>query len=467
MSTKLVHTIKTCRELLFNSRLTIPNYQRPYKWNRTNVNQLIDDILLFQEKSAYRIGTIVIHKKETQENTNGLSETLDIVDGQQRMVTLTILAHELLKTDTTKKYIEKSSADLSLKEYDTSNDITQNNIKLNQKLIRNRIKEFDAQSIDFLMNKCEFVYIALSNISEAFQFFDSQNSRGKDLDPHDLLKAYHLRNMAHNTERERYKMVEEWENVADDLHTVFANYLFKIRKWSKRRPGLNFSKAKIDVFKGISMVETNHFPFTQPYRINHFYTCEFNQGMHAKIIQEEQSYPFQIDQVIINGKRFFEYTTYYSHKIKLVEALIWTPIEKRKATDELCFDLTNETTKTILTALHDYYANNNRQGDDYLRNLLNCSLLYYMDKFGNYKLDKALTKMFIWTYKLRVERYAVREVSVDNHAREWNGMFKMIREAVEPGEILHAAHPEITDRPDDKLVKNAKPFKKVFFEIYG
>ena len=36
------------------------------------------------------------------------------------------------------------------------------------------------------------VEVVLQDISEAFQFFDSQNARGKDLEPHDLLKAYHL-----------------------------------------------------------------------------------------------------------------------------------------------------------------------------------------------------------------------------------------------------------------------------------
>ena len=30
-------------------------------------------------------------------------------------------------------------------------------------------------------------------LAEAFQLFDSQNNRGKSLEPHDLLKAYHLR----------------------------------------------------------------------------------------------------------------------------------------------------------------------------------------------------------------------------------------------------------------------------------
>lgn len=44
-------------------------------------------------------------------------------------------------------------------------------------------------------NLLEVVVITVEKQEEAFQLFDSQNSRGKALYPHDLLKAYHLREM--------------------------------------------------------------------------------------------------------------------------------------------------------------------------------------------------------------------------------------------------------------------------------
>ena len=53
--------IISVKELLENSKLQIPDYQRPYKWNIKNVNQLLDDIILHTNKSAYRIGRIVFH----------------------------------------------------------------------------------------------------------------------------------------------------------------------------------------------------------------------------------------------------------------------------------------------------------------------------------------------------------------------------------------------------------------------
>lgn len=41
---------------------------------------------------------------------------------------------------------------------------------------------------EFVENRCELIVVVTSDVSEAFQFFDSQNARGKALYPHDLLK---------------------------------------------------------------------------------------------------------------------------------------------------------------------------------------------------------------------------------------------------------------------------------------
>ena len=71
------------QKLIEITNLKIPEYQRPYKWTIKNVNQLIDDIFLFKDNKSYRFGTIVLHK-ENKDNR----EILNIVDGQQRTITL-------------------------------------------------------------------------------------------------------------------------------------------------------------------------------------------------------------------------------------------------------------------------------------------------------------------------------------------------------------------------------------------
>lgn len=70
---------------LMGRKLSIPSYQRPYRWNTKNVRQLLDDILSNKNagKDRYRIGSVILHK-------NG--DNYDIVDGQQRITTLLLLA---------------------------------------------------------------------------------------------------------------------------------------------------------------------------------------------------------------------------------------------------------------------------------------------------------------------------------------------------------------------------------------
>ena len=83
--------------------------------------------------------------------------------------------------------------------------------------------------ISFLLEKCQFVVVQLPKIAEAFQFFDSQNARGKALYPHDLLKAYHLREMNDISDEETEKMVKDWEQVSQSgLADFFGNYLYRI-----------------------------------------------------------------------------------------------------------------------------------------------------------------------------------------------------------------------------------------------
>lgn len=263
--------------------------------------------------------------------------------------------------------------------------------------------------------------ITLKDISEAFQFFDSQNARGKDLEPHDLLKAFHLREMNNSsTEEERQKTVENWEKMdTNKLSKLFALYLYRIRNWSKGHSARYFTKNEVDVFKGVSPEIQEDYSFAKIYRIAHYYTENYNQSHHSRINQNYLDYPFQIDQTIINGKRFFEMVAYYD---KLIDAV------------------KNNTEIPIINTIKTY-SGNHRTGDKYVRNLFYCGLIYYTDKFGKKDLPTAVGKIFIWAYTLRLKLYSVGLDSVDNYAlkkaHSQVQLFKKIREAIRPNDILN------------------------------
>lgn len=435
--------IKSVKELIVQPSISIPDYQRPYKWSLQNVNQLLDDILTFKDKPAYRLGTIVFHKDK-----NG-PEKLNIVDGQQRTITLLLIVlaiskNEKLMAEVLKNKITCPDTTL-LKKLVFKNMITKNNIRDNYLEIERRINDFDAETVRFFFDKCEVVEVVISDISEAFQFFDSQNARGKDLDPHDLLKAFHLREMADNTtELERILTVENWEELdSEKLKAVFSKYLFRIRNWSKGKSARTFSKNNVDVFKGISPSLKEPYPFTDMYRISHFYVNGYNQDYQRNIDQNNMSYPFQVDQIVINGKRFFEMLDHY---VKVIDKI-------KKA-----FESNGYSSKAIIKNINTY-SGRNRTGDRYVRNLFDNALIYYVDKFGDSEIDRAIERLFLWAYSLRLTMHSVQLASIDNYAIQYPSIFKIIRDALKPSDVLNIKIPLVSRNNIRKNVKTQEIVK--------
>ena len=85
------------KELLLRyPRLDVPNYQRTFKWPEEQISNLFQDILNgldFSKKGemeGHFLGSIVVCKDEN-------SGKLDLVDGQQRLTSLTIMLWSLAK----------------------------------------------------------------------------------------------------------------------------------------------------------------------------------------------------------------------------------------------------------------------------------------------------------------------------------------------------------------------------------
>lgn len=419
------------KDLLEIPNLKIPDYQRPYKWKIKNVNQLIEDILFHKDKQGYRLGTLVLHKDD--------ENNFNIVDGQQRVITIFLLAYCLSNRN-------KLNMKIDFSKFSFDNKISQNNIKVNYSIIDKRIEEFYNFIIEFFLNRCELVKVVIDDVQEAFQFFDSQNARGKDLETHDLLKAFHLREMSKSTEDDKIKVVEEWENLeSKELTNLFANYLFKIRNWSKGNSAYYFTKNDIDIFKGVN-IETQNYPFMKQLQINNYYVDKQNEA--ERVNNYHFDYPFQIDQIVINGKIFFEMVIYYNNLIKDINAL-----KESFKKDTVEYDILN----TL-----DTYRGHNRSGDRYVRNMFNCALVYYIDKFGKIDLDRTIKKIFIWAYNLRFKLYSVKLVSVDNYAigrHEYanESIFRKIYYAVNHNEILHL---NINSIKKEEMKRKIKEFEK-------
>jgi uncharacterized protein with ParB-like and HNH nuclease domain len=109
---------------ILTMELTLPSYQRPYRWSVASTNTLfIDTYEAFKNNlPEYRLGTVILHKDS--------SNVYNIVDGQQRLTTLSILLYTLGKEN--QRLLREKYSNLS-------NDA----ILRNHRVLSRRINELD------------------------------------------------------------------------------------------------------------------------------------------------------------------------------------------------------------------------------------------------------------------------------------------------------------------------------------
>ena len=356
--------IKSINELL-NMNLTIPDYQRPYKWRIQNIEHLLSDITnaisdakKYHNNFKYRIGTIILYK-----NNEGL---YDIVDGQQRIISLVLL----------KKCIDPTF-NCSILNLDFDNKTSQANIHTNYTFIREWFSLRNNAKEDFIhafSNILEVVVICVEKISEAFQLFDSQNTRGKALDPHDLLKAYHLREMKQYPYEMEHAVTKWEEKDTTQIRELFDLYLFPIWNWSRGNKSKSFTANEIDTYKGISETST----YTYARRAIKAMPC------------------FQITEPFIAGNDFFEMVEHYMYLLRDIK----TEIDTNKAFTKI---------KDVLN------MKSSSAGFRYTKNLFYCVLLCYYDKFHNFD-EMAVKKLFLWAFMIRVDMENLGFDSINKYA---------------------------------------------------
>ena len=423
-------------ELLADSTLKIPQYQRPYKWTGKHINQLFSDISIHKGRSAYRLGTIVFHKDGDKSN---------IVDGQQRTISLLLAARALINERKDRQF-ERKELQERLEKLDKamvnpifSSEISQKNIHNNYLEVARIVSraDFTEAHIDFFLNKCQVVVVVLTDVSEAFQFFDSQNARGRDLDPHDLLKAYHLREFSVCDEPLKAATVARWESIdTKDLATLFSQYLYRIRNWSKGDSARYFSKNDSDLFKGVNIDTVGSYPYVEQLRITHQFVDNYNGQYERKIDSRKLDFPFHLDQIIINGRRFFELISCYQNKVDRISAESWSDH------DLVGTGVLDGFAKQIMHTVNSYPARI-RTGDCYVRAMFDCLLIYYIDKFGHAELSRAIEKIFIWSYSLRLQMQVVQLASMDNYVLE-NNLFRLIKESTRPTDFISCSLPVVS-----------------------
>jgi len=296
------------------------------------------------------------------------------------------------------------------------------------------------------------VTFALNDVSEAFQFFDSQNARGRDLEPHDLLKAFHLREFSVGDEPLKIQTVCRWENSeTEQLAALFSQYLYRIRNWSKGASARYFGKEDTALFKGVNLETVAHYPYVEQLRMAHHFVDHYNDQYERRIDGCALGFPFHLDQIIINGRRFFEMTAHYQETVTLFNER--SAINLQFLSSEKLDGFAGRIMKQIKT-----YEGHNRTGDRYVRSIFDCLLIYYIDKFGHVEISRAIEKIFIWAYSLRLKMQVVQLASMDNHVLVQN-LFTLIKEATRPGDFINCSLPVLAEKKSTKTDEIEKLFR--------
>jgi len=399
---------------LLGQNLRIPHYQRPYSWEPATALQLLDDIQGAMKDRGrhdvpYVLGAVILH------NTG---QSLDVVDGQQRLLTLRMI---LLLLEPAEVFTHFDQAD---------NPIGRVRMALRQQI--NTLQKNERINLaQFIRERCVLVRVETDDIDEAFRVFDSQNYRGKPLAPHDLLKAYHLREMRDESAAMKAAVVEAWESVKDDdLERLFSTYLYRITRWSRGEDAPRFTVHDIGIFKGLSPKNSRspsaryHIAAQVALPMLH----AFGTSASEQVDRDAGRSRFQLDAPLLVGRSFFEMVAFMLSELKL---LAGEGFEGERSRFSL-YDV---------DALENGKVLNERPSMSryrFVSELYLAALLYYTNKFGHEDLSAVRHLLFAWAYSLRVELLRVQFRSVDNLARGDKSKpspFVLMRQA-ESGHVL-------------------------------
>ena len=215
-------SLETCSlGQLFSNPLIIPDYQRNYCWEEKQVRDLWQSLKDVPIEGKYHLGTIILQK-----DSHG---SYAVIDGQQRLVTLTLICRQLgykgempLLTQTFRSAASRQH-------------VANNRFQIEQYCSRSH----DEKLCGKLINNLIFSVLILKDscLDLAYTFFSNENSKGVPLTDYDLLKAHHLRFVFN--ERQAEHLANKWNSMTSlkyrQLDATLSAHLFRLRKWMRKR----------------------------------------------------------------------------------------------------------------------------------------------------------------------------------------------------------------------------------------
>ena len=214
----------------------IPIYQRNYAWGDDEISSLLQDIKNACEKNKeqdknYYIGSLVVYRRE-----NG---DFEVIDGQQRLTTLTLIMHQLGKLsfrNVSFEHRDESEQALS----NLNSEKLPSNFSQALEIINKGIHEWGDNKTNiakFLLEKVEIIRTEVPEGTDLNHYFEIMNTRGEQLEKHEVLKA---RLMDILPENEQSLFAKIWDACSDMSRYAVMGFDPTIRevifsdKWSEK-----------------------------------------------------------------------------------------------------------------------------------------------------------------------------------------------------------------------------------------
>ncbi|MYL39217.1 DUF262 domain-containing protein [Halobacillus litoralis] len=253
---KITPTTLTINQLLgsSNEQFIIPAYQRRYSWGEKQWADLFNDIKLLNQEDSHLLGNILCL---TSNYSVGINE-LELVDGQQRATTLTIIikaladmfknfgideVHNELEVLLTCKGIDRKQkrklilGDLDDIDYmrflnnDELDKVENENLVEAYKFFLNEFSSFSVENLYEYVHKLRsntyVIRLDVANAKDAYKLFETINNRGLRLSSTDIIKNFLLGHASLINEKTLEKVKSYWTEIIINLDGTKTDDFFR------------------------------------------------------------------------------------------------------------------------------------------------------------------------------------------------------------------------------------------------
>ncbi|MFC4387847.1 DUF262 domain-containing protein [Gracilibacillus marinus] len=235
---------------LFNesARYIIPIYQRNYAWSNIEREQLLEDIR--DAEQEYFLGSLVVYERD--------DAVYEVIDGQQRLTTLFMLLAALKKNPPFKSLMFEARRKSNRTLEKISNGSTDFDEEFYTKELLDALNHFkkevdpDSEIIDKLQNT-KLLRIIVPKDTDLNHYFEIMNTRGEQLEAHEIVKARLMSNIVGEEAQEKRSVFSKvWDACSHMEKYVQMSFTVEDRKklFGSKYEKLNFSDFG-DVFQNL------------------------------------------------------------------------------------------------------------------------------------------------------------------------------------------------------------------------